>query len=290
MTFSSKSIEELRSRIEQDGNIPSVPTIVQDILEVTGNPRSGARDVQAVVEKDPSCAMKLLRLANSAYYGFSRQVTNVREAIVIIGIEGVKNVAMSIGVAECFLKGDKTGQDFLKDLWIHSMACAVAAQELAKRVGFNPESQAYCGGLIHDVGKIVLLNHFGLAYTRVVHHCKTESASLQKSEETLFGASHTHVGGWVADLWDLPKVVKASMTDHHMEIRADRADKFLLIVAIADILAYSVGVGHGGNGAPPKATPQLVSSLALGQSEIAEISAVIRRQAGQFDALLEIAS
>ena len=88
-------------------SIPSVPSVVHSILEVIDNPDSDARDVQAVVEQDQTCAMKLLRLANSAYYGFSRQVSTIREAIVIIGLEGVKNVALSLGVAECFLKGEK---------------------------------------------------------------------------------------------------------------------------------------------------------------------------------------
>ncbi len=243
-------IEALRKKFEAVENLPSLPTVVQEILNVTNDPRSGAKDIQAVVENDQTCSVKLLKIANSAYYGFSRQVSSIKEAIVIIGTEGVKNVAMSLGVAECFLQLGKANQQFLNDLWVHSMGTATAAQVLAKKAqGISP-SYAYCSGLVHDFGKVILAGEVGEGYFELFKKAKEEKKSLMEIEKAVLGITHQQVAGWVARSWELPDLVIESVELHHDAFKLEPPLPHVLLTAIADALSYEAKVGDAGNGSP----------------------------------------
>ncbi len=282
-------VDELRKKFESVENLPSLPTVVQEILEVTNDPRSGARDIQGVVENDQTCSVKLLKLANSAYYGFSRQVSSIKEAIVIIGMEGVKNVAMSLGVAECFLELGKSNKKFLNDLWVHSMGTATAAQMLAKKAPEVSPSYAYCSGLVHDFGKVILAGEYGEDYFSLFARAKEENKSLVEIEASAIQVTHQQVAGWVARSWELPDVVIESVEHHHDAFDLNPPLQHVILTCIADALTYEANVGNGGNGNPRKISG---ADLAKGgvdeKTKDAAVSDILKNR-DRFSALLQAA-
>jgi HD-like signal output (HDOD) protein len=285
----SPSVRDLREKLLAQDGIPTLPTIVQDIMEVTANPRSGVKDVEKVVEKDQSCSIKLLKLSNSAYYGFSRQITTIKQAIVIIGLEGVKNAAVSLGMAGCFAKGAKGNSDVFPRLWVHSMATATAAQILAKNSKGVSESFAYLSVLIHDFGKVVLLGHFREKYSKVFNQAKEEKVPISLVEQSELGIDHETVASWISEAWDLPATIKEVAKNHHSGYHLDQTDKSILLVGLADAVAYASGVGDGGNGRPPKVDDSYLQTLGLTQDTANLAIAELKKQKDRFFATLKMA-
>ncbi len=281
-------LNRLRMELQSIDTFKSPPSLLQEILTVTEDPRSGAKDVQAMVERDMSCSVKLLKLANSAYYGFSRQIKTVREAIVIIGLDGVKNVVMSLGIADAFTKGSATERSFLSNLWVHSMATATAAAVLSKSVSNLSPSVAYCAGLLHDFGKVILCQHFRSEYEKVVITVRDEKLSILTVERNLLGVDHTTVGCWIAEAWDLPDVVTEILRDHHSNGPWEESRRYIPLVGIADALAYESRIGHGGNYRPHRYDDYCYSNIDLKDSLVQVVIAEIRKDSSRFSAMLHL--
>ena len=281
-------LNSLQSKLQAIDSFKSPPALLQEILAVTENPSSGAKDVQAMVERDMSCSVKLLKLANSAYYGFSRQIKTIREAIVIIGLDGVKNVVMSLGIAEAFTKGTPTEKVFLSNLWVHSMATATASSVLSKSLTSVSPSVAYCAGLLHDFGKVIMSQHFGSIYEQVIIKARDEKLSILSVERSLLGVDHTTVGSWIAEAWDLPEVVVEILRGHHGNGPWGEDRRYIPLVGIADALAYESRVGHGGNYRPHRYDDYCYSSLKLEDSLTSAVVAEIRKESSRYSAMLHL--
>jgi putative nucleotidyltransferase with HDIG domain len=281
-------LNSLRTELQAIDTFKSPPSLLQEILAVTEDPRSGAKDVQAMVERDMSCSVKLLKLANSAYYGFSRQIKTIREAIVIIGLDGVKNVVMSLGIADAFTKGTPTERVFQSNLWVHSMATATASSVLSKSLTSVSPSVAYCAGLLHDFGKVIMSQYFGTAYEKVVITARDEKLSIMSVERNLLGVDHAHVGSWIAEAWDLPEVVTEILRDHHSNGPWEEAKKYIPLVGIANALAYESRVGHGGNYRPHRYDDYCYSSMQLEDSLVQAVIAEIRKESSRYSAMLHL--
>jgi HD-like signal output (HDOD) protein len=279
--------DQLRQELQRIDLVRSPPMILQEILAVVEDPRAGAKEVQVIVERDMSCSVKLLKLANSAYYGFSRQVKTIREAIVIIGLDGVKNVAMSLSVAESFVKGTPQERDFLKNLWIHSMATATAASVLCRRFPKFPSSMAYCAGLVHDFGKVILQQHFGATYALVVEAAKEEFLDMATAERNLLGVDHATVGGWIGESWDLPDTVTRVLNGHHSSGPWEKGDVLALVVA-ADAAAYESGIGHGGSYRQRGVDDPYFLSVDLDETLVNSAVSEIKKQGDRFEAFLQV--
>jgi putative nucleotidyltransferase with HDIG domain len=283
--------QQLRKRIQSSDLAKSPPTILQELLSVVENPSSSAKDVQGIVEHDISCTVKLLKISNSAYYGFSRQVKSIREAIVIIGLEGVKNVAMSLAVSGPFSMGTPTQRQFLSNLWVHSMATATAASMLSKSVEHCPPSFAYCAGLIHDFGKVILYQVFGVEYEAVILRAREEKISLQSAEKDCLGVDHAMVGGWVAEAWDLPEAITQVVKDHHhLAFGNDLSNQKVALVMAADSASYHCQVGHGGSFRTRPLDDPAWASLGLDSTVFDPVLAEITKQGDRYLAFLHIDS
>jgi putative nucleotidyltransferase with HDIG domain len=281
-------LNSLRIELQAIDTFKSPPSLLQEILAVTEDPRSGAKDVQAMVERDMSCSVKLLKLANSAYYGFSRQIKTIREAIVIIGLDGVKNVVMSLGIADAFTKGTPTERVFQSNLWVHSMATATASSVLSKSLTSVSPSVAYCAGLLHDFGKVIMSQYFGAEYDKVVITARDEKLSIMSVERNLLGVDHANVGSWIAEAWDLPEVVTEILRDHHSNGPWEEAKRYIPLVGVANALAYESRVGHGGNYRPHRYDDYCYSSLQLEDSLVQAVIAEIRKESSRYSAMLHL--
>lgn len=233
---------ELEDLIDSTVNIPTIPSTLLEINKVVSSPNGSAKEAAAVLEKDPAIGAKVLRLVNSSIYALKNPVSSITLACSILGLKVIKNVVVQATVMETF-KGVPELENFdPKALWDHSFKAAVAARMIAARarnVGLDKED-AYTGGLVHDVGKMVLLESRPQQFAEAIAHAHKHGLPLAKSEAQLFGFSHAHVGGLLAQRWKLSPALQAAIMYHHSPATeaADWAKGFL--IAAANSVAHQV--------------------------------------------------
>lgn len=237
MLTTSTELEEL---IDSTVNIPTIPATLLEINRVVASPQGSAKEAAGVIEKDPAIGAKVLRLVNSSVYAPKSPVSSISLACSILGLRVLKNLVVQATVMEEF-KGVAALRDFdPKQLWDHSFKTAVAARMIAARarhVGLDKED-AYTCGLIHDVGKMILLESRPQQFAEAVAFAKTQGLPLAKAEAQMFGFTHAHVGGLLAQRWKLAADLQAAVMYHHSPAtQAEQWTKGFLIAA-ANTMAH----------------------------------------------------
>ena len=167
-----------------------------------------------VIEHDQALTGKMLRLANSAFFGQSRRVATIPRAVVLLGFSTVRNLALSVKVWDALGSGVARAQ--LEELWTHAVAVGVAAKTLAARLRAGDPDEAFTAGLMHDVGRLVLAMRFRDEYWRAVGGT-AESEPIERIESATFGVDHAEVGGWMLEAWSLPPGIVEAVREHHAE-------------------------------------------------------------------------
>lgn len=223
-------------QISTQKNLPSLPHILLKLLEACNQDQSNLDEVSEIVHKDPSLSAKILRLVNSAYFGLPRQVEDLRQAVVLVGINGVKNVAICAGVYEAFSKARTNGAFDLKRFWWHSLRCAFLSKCIAEEVKYAQPDEAFLSGLLHDIGKLVLWVNFRKAYEELLTSSKGRPDLLLEGE-TRLGATHCEVAAWLLDRWHLQSEVLDPVLYHHEPVsRIANALPLVQIVYVAHAL------------------------------------------------------
>jgi HD-like signal output (HDOD) protein len=209
---------ELEELIDGTVNIPTIPTMLTEITAIFNSPDGSAKDAAKVIEKDPAIATRVLRLVNSSFYGLKNPVSNINLACSILGLKVIKNVVVQATVIQTF-GGTASVPGFdAAWLWDHSFKTAVACRLLAERspVGQGlPKDDAYTCGLIHDIGKLILIDSQADRFTEALALSKRANVPLAKAEGEVLGFNHAHVGGLLANRWKLAPSVQAAVMYHH---------------------------------------------------------------------------
>lgn len=218
----------------------------------------------AVIEKDPSMVVNILRVANSAFYGLPNRVLTVGHALTMLGKEEVMSLCIAWIASKALQAppGQKTIN--LHILWRHSLATGVFARILAKELGLAAGASFYLAGLMHDVGKIILDRFFHTQYEKALHLSAEQNIPLREAELRVIGESHDAVGSWLLDAWGLPEVYREVARCHHSVLSASDDNRALVsLISLADRMARQTGFGFGsyeGNDAPEEAEAFAVMS------------------------------
>lgn len=193
--------------------LPALPLVVQELLRSLGEEACSLNHIASQIELDPAIAAKTLWMANSSFYGLSRQVQSIEQAIQVLGLNTVRTIAMTTGLIRDVslmlpLKLD------LEHFWRHSMATAVCARELGEMAN-APTSMAYLSGLLHDVGKLLLMVKFPEAYAAMVEHPTYIASPGVESERLLLGIDHAEVGRLMVQQWQFPAEMQQAIALHH---------------------------------------------------------------------------
>ncbi len=246
MFTTSAELEEL---IDGTVSIPTIPTILAEITRIVDSPEGSAKDAAAVIEKDPAIATRLLRLVNSPFYGLRNPISSIPLACSILGLKVIKNLVVQATVLNAFGGGPSVVGFDVNWLWDHSFKTAVACKLLAELSPANGDLQredAYTCGLIHDVGKMILLDAQPDRFEEALLLAQKHKVPLARAEGEVFGFNHAHVGGLLAARWKLPHAVQAAVTYHHSPATnpEDWARGFL--VKAANTFAHQAVHGGGG--------------------------------------------
>ncbi len=261
----------LKANIESITDLPTLPNVVAKITSRIANPATNAADIGRLIEQDQSLTGKILRLVNSAYYGFPKQIKSIQHAVVILGFNKVKTIIITASVFGAF--GDRKGSGLdLRRFWQHALATAIAAKVSADHLGVpHAAEDAFVGGLLHDVGKVIMDIYQPNIYGPIVKYANTKGILLKTAEEEVMGLNHALVGEWIMDKWRLPATIVRMVGDHHQPAESSERRELIYCIHLGDILARAIGVGSGGDNRIPAITPELIEAADIGPEFFDEV-------------------
>lgn len=261
-TETTRTLDAERLR-QAFGSLPLLPGVFARIVELSDDEGATAQELAEVIASDPRLCMQILRIVNSAHFGFARRIASISDATVILGVQAIRNLAVGASVADFF--GSGGGAVNRAHLWRHSLAVAVAGRMVARRVGEVRAEEAFTAGLLHDFGRLCLEHYMSDAYAEVLDVAVGEACTLSEAEQRVMGVSHAWVSGWLARNWQLPNVLASALENHHRPEAADAEARLLAsVVNVADALCNRAGLsGIEGFGA---SEPSVYGLGLLGQS------------------------
>lgn len=230
----------LEKAVEHVKDLPAMPQAAAETLRLMDDRNADAMEISAALERDPALAAKVLRLANSSYYGLKRQVGSMRLALVVLGMREVRNVVIAMTVVDT-AHGSLVGDPLIQEMWSHSLEVAALSKKLGAELRLGLQGEDFIGGLLHDVGKAVLLSHFGKDYRRM--YLKAGGAGpLTQVERDYFGCSHAEVGAALMQHWSLPEALVDALWFHHSEedlpLRDAHDPALAAVVRLANLAAH----------------------------------------------------
>lgn len=222
--------------LKQIDSFPALPTTVNKVMAVTGNPESSAHDLMKAILPDQSMCTAILKIANSAFFGLPGQVGTIEKAVIVLGFEEVRNVVIGKAVFASFQKLNKSNRHNIQTFWEHSFTCGLAAKILATHLGYS-QSELFIAGLIHDIGKLAMLMTFPHDYSPLLELSEPYQFQSIIKENEIFSISHDEIGMRLLKRWHFPEALIMAIGYHHRPQQAPTHKTFPLIVQMADILS-----------------------------------------------------
>lgn len=257
--------------------IGSPPPVYQKLHEAMQDPDASFSDFSSIISSDPSLAVRLLRIANSPFYGLSSKVETIVHAMGIVGINQLKELALATILVNQFEGIDKDLVN-MQSFWMHSIVCGLAARAIAKNMGERHVEPYYTASMLHDIGSLIIYKEIPDKAREILTRCKSEGLSLSTVEEEVLGFTHAEVGAVVFTKWGLPENLVAAVQYHHRPSEAKAHPLFPAIVHLADVIAYEMNLGTGGEPTIPVLDPTAIQRTALTRAFLTDIQEYVRDQ------------
>lgn len=252
-------VKEILAKI---GNLPPMPAVVQQVMGMMQDPNFSFAKLMETVRLDPGITAHVLRMCNSPIYGLRQEVTSLHQAMVLMGSNQLMEILLSRELVGHYQR-DQDGYRLAKgELWQHSMACALLVARLGQRTGFSDEGTLFTAALLHDVGKLVLSEFVGKSFAQI-EELVEQGMSFVAAERQVLGVDHALLGAALARQWNFPEVIVGAIAFHHAPDRAPRDRQLTHLVALANLLCMSLGVGQGAEGLAAPAPATLLKEVGL---------------------------
>lgn len=246
---SGSARDSMRKKVQQVDDLPAMPGLASELIRIRNNPYAHASELAAVIEQDPSLSAQLLRYSTSPLYAYQGKIDSVEQAIVrVLGMDFVLDIAFGLSLGRAF-NNPNEGPLGLQNFWRHSVYCAALTQSLCGAIDFTrrpPAGMGYLAGLLHNFG-ILLLGHLFPAQFDRLNKAVEENPgrSILELERETIGVSHTELGLWLMDAWDMPKEIIQTVTEHHNPKHEGDFATYANLVHIANALLKRHGIGEG---------------------------------------------
>lgn len=267
---SAQDVEKLLSKVEA---VPTLPHLVSKLVQVVTSDASSARDVAKIIGYDQAFTSKILRLVNSAFYGFPQKIATVSHATAILGFNVIRSLALSVTVFDMF-RGESYGFD-RGAFWKHSIGTGVVARALARKVRYKEPEEIFIAGLLHDIGKVVEDKYLHDDFVFVLQMVAEKGCSMREAELETLGMDHARVGGKLAERWNLPPLLREVVRWHH-EPPSDigtltDGGKVVGLVHMANIVCRVKQFGYGGDALVPEPHQALWEVTGLQEPDLRDI-------------------
>lgn len=255
---------QFREHVDQLDSMPALPRLMARLNEMIDDPTIGVEQIAFEIGKDQILAVKILKLVNSAFYGFPSRISSLSHALVLLGFDVIQGLIIST-----------TAFDYMKDrmidLWSHSMGVSQTAGYIAAKISEPEPEEISLAGLLHDIGKVIFKIKIPEKYEKVIVAAQQTGVSTLAAEKQLFGFDHTQVALWICDKWSLPERLSIPLGYHHDLQHAPKYEKQTAIVALADILSCAAGLGPEGDQKIYNYDPEMLEILGLDEETVVDI-------------------
>ncbi len=262
---------DLIQALDRIEGLPALPEVVTRVLALADDPDSSARDVADMVSGDQATAAAVLRLVNAPFFGLGRKISSIQHAVLLLGVRTVRNLVLSAVLVKSFGESSRDRRLDRGRLWRHAVACAAGSRMLSRRLGGEDPEEAFLGGLVHDMGIVVLDQFFHDGFRQVADLAIGMNMPLTDAEREVFGRDHAFVGRQLARRWNFPAAVAEAIGCHQDPARARLNPRLAAIVHLTDWLetAPSAAARAGDPSvAPDGATGDPAAGPAVATSEL----------------------
>ncbi len=249
--------------IEKVKDLPTLPTVYSALCDVIEDPNSTVADVARVISLDQASVIRILRVANSAFFGFSGCVDSISRAILILGFNEVRNLVLASSVMNLFNKSDSLRRFRPQDFWTHSVGVGLITRLFGQMAGFRRLENFFITGILHDIGKIFFFEFLKDEYPRVLALVNEKKCLIREAELEILGMDHALIGSLVADQWKLPEQIRNAIHYHHFGAIGEQADFLVASVHLGDILARVLELGYPGDDLIPRPSECVWETLKL---------------------------
>lgn len=241
----SKGLERVRQIVDHTTQLTPLKAVATKAIQMAQDDRTSTMELASVISADQALTAKILRLANSPYYGYARRIGNVREAVVLLGMRTVRSVAISSAIIDAFRLPEYVG-DFSTDLfWAHSVTVGLAAEVIAKETRCCRPEDAFTAGVLHDVGKLATILSDPVGFAKVAAITGRRQATFCRAELDTFGVDHAQVGAELVAGWKFPENLVEAIRAHHPHYPVTRINGLSDVVAVANLACNRSGLACG---------------------------------------------
>lgn len=267
----------VRNAIQEISHIATLPNITMRIIRLAEDPDSTAQDLNNVITNDPALGAAILKVVNSSFYGLPGQIGSIHRAIVLLGMNALKNAAIVASLAKLFRGGQICPSFNARDLWKHSIAVALATRMLAAKATLGLPDEAFLAGLIHDLGIMVEMQTRQPKLIEIIETVdRDDTMTFRDAETAVLGANHEQFGAALCQIWKFP-VCFANVTGHHhcpQEVPNENRS-LPALVHVADILAGRLQLGYSRTVETDEFDPALLDQLKLTKNALEEVETAL---------------
>ncbi len=212
---------KLNLALRRGDALPPCPAVLSKVAELSRDPGSTARDLGRIIATDEALASRLIRRVNSAYYGLRGTISTVTQAVVILGYQEIRNTVYAVQTEQVFRDQAGSGNSDVLALWDHSLQVAVLAREFSYQVRHPVPEEVFVGGIIHDIGQVIMSTVLGEEYRRFKARAHADGLDLAAAEAEAFGADHARIGWELTSKWDFPESLQVAVRCHHQLAESD---------------------------------------------------------------------
>jgi putative nucleotidyltransferase with HDIG domain len=253
-----------RSKIENISALPTLPGSLKRISSMIEKPSVTLDQIGRFISNDPALTTKVLKMVNSAIYGFPGRISSISHAIMLLGLNVVKGLLLGVSVFEIMEK-------MMSGLWAHSLGCAIAAREIANKLSLKDPEEVAVAGLLHDIGKVIMILEYQKEYEEAIKKAAAAEFLIYDMEKTFFTEAHTTVGMWLAGKWNFPRNLVEVIAYHHAPQMSKLAVKETAIIHLSDILVRARGIGFAGDHFLPPVNPAAFETLGLSDNDVKDV-------------------
>ncbi|RME01078.1 MAG: HDOD domain-containing protein [Calditrichaeota bacterium] len=269
--------ENLIINLECIDSLPTLPTVFMRVSQMLDDPMVTAKKIAEVIETDQAMAMKLLKIVNSPFFGFSRKIMTIQDAVVLLGFNATRNTIMTVSVIRSLNHPSQVKGFDMAEFWRHSIATGIISRYLSQKVGTEP-AKAFVAGVIHDIGKIILEEYFRDELAQVMRLVQKKKLSFYQAELEVYHGTHCDLGSYLADKWNLPVALIEAIDFHHSPSEASEDPKLVAVVHIANGIAKSLGYGQSNLNREEEMDSYAFARLDISASQIEEWGEEIQQE------------
>jgi len=284
MNMKEKITDLIRNR---STNMPTLPVVINNIIVCARSNRSSAAELGRYISNDQALVSRILKIANSPYYGSPKRIDSITRAIIVVGFKEIISIALGSGVFSVLSKkSTKTSID-MNQLWMHSIGVGFAAKNIELYIGRQTDESTMLTGLLHDIGKIVFFVYFPEEYSKVLEAEDINTGPLHLVEKKVLGLDHAEMASLIMKHWNFPDIISIPISYHHEHESCPRDHlDMCMIINAANYICHISEIGHSGNQSTEK-TEEAFSALGLNNEDIGSLVENLKSEQEEIEGFLQ---